>query len=67
VDSRIDPAVGLVLHKKVGDPVAQGEPLLTLHVAGRENLEEAQQLLREAVHVETQAPAPAPLVRRVLE
>jgi pyrimidine-nucleoside phosphorylase len=67
VDSRIDPAVGLVLHKKVGDPVAQGEPLLTLHVDGRENLEEAQQLLREAVHVETQAPAPAPLVRRVLE
>src|SRR6185436_7418013 len=30
VDSRIDPAVGLVLRKKVGDPVAQGEPLLTL-------------------------------------
>src|SRR5438128_402528 len=26
VDSRIDPAVGLMLHKKVGDPVEAGEP-----------------------------------------
>ena len=27
VDSAIDPAVGVLLHKKVGDPVAAGEPL----------------------------------------
>ena len=27
VDSGIDPAVGLVLHKKVGDLVKEGEPL----------------------------------------
>ena len=27
----IDHAVGVVLHKKVGDPVAAGEPLLTIH------------------------------------
>src|SRR5581483_11784997 len=31
VDSIIDPAVGVVLHKKVGDPVTVGEPLCTIH------------------------------------
>ena len=30
VDSVIDPAVGLILHKKVGDPVEKGEPLCTV-------------------------------------
>jgi pyrimidine-nucleoside phosphorylase len=30
-DSKIDPAVGFVLEKKVGDPVAAGEPLVTIH------------------------------------
>jgi pyrimidine-nucleoside phosphorylase len=31
VEDRIDPAVGLVLRKKVGDRVVQGEPLLVVH------------------------------------
>jgi thymidine phosphorylase len=66
VDSRIDPAVGLVLHKKVGDPVAQGEPLLTLHVDERRNLDEAREILQRAIRVDAGAPAPAPLVRHVL-
>src|SRR5204862_1229108 len=35
VDSRIDPAVGLVLRKKVGDAVESGEPLVTVHVNDR--------------------------------
>ena len=32
VDSTIDPAVGVILHRKVGDAVEQGEPLCTLLV-----------------------------------
>ncbi len=31
VEDRVDPAVGLVLQKKVGDRVERGEPLLTVH------------------------------------
>ena len=31
VEDRVDPAVGLVLRKKVGDRVERGEPLLTVH------------------------------------
>ena len=42
VDSRIDPAVGLVLHKKVGDLVIAGEPLMTVHVNERRRLPEAR-------------------------
>jgi pyrimidine-nucleoside phosphorylase/thymidine phosphorylase len=31
VDDRIDPAVGIVLHRKTGDRVERGDPLCTLH------------------------------------
>jgi len=67
VDSRIDPAVGVVLRKKVGDPVRRGESLMTVHVNDRSRLEEATQRLRQAVRVAREAPAAAPLVRLVLD
>jgi pyrimidine-nucleoside phosphorylase len=38
-DSPIDLAVGLVLHKKIGDRISKGEPLATLH-SNREDVEE---------------------------
>jgi pyrimidine-nucleoside phosphorylase/thymidine phosphorylase len=31
VEDRIDPAAGIVVHKKLGDRVERGEPLCTLH------------------------------------
>jgi pyrimidine-nucleoside phosphorylase len=67
VASRIDPAVGVVLHKKAGDSVAAGEPLATLHVNDRARLEEASALLRRAIRVGAAAPAPGPLIDSVLE
>jgi pyrimidine-nucleoside phosphorylase/thymidine phosphorylase len=67
VDSRVDPAVGVVLHKKVGDPVREGESLMTLHVNERGRLEEATSLLRQAVRIAREAPPVSPLVRLVLD
>jgi pyrimidine-nucleoside phosphorylase len=67
VDSRIDPAVGIVLHKKVGDRVLPGEPLLTLHVNDRRRLPEALDVLRRAMRVAPDAPSPGPLIRDVLD
>jgi pyrimidine-nucleoside phosphorylase len=67
VDSRIDPAVGLVLHKKVGDLVLPGEPLLTAHVNDRSRLEEALSVLQAAVEVGPEAPTTTPLVHEVLD
>jgi len=66
VDSRVDPAVGLVLHKKLGELVVEGEPLMTLHVRDDARLPQALDLLQRAVTVGSEAPAAAPLVRRVL-
>jgi pyrimidine-nucleoside phosphorylase len=67
VDSRIDTAVGLVLHKKVGDLVHPGESLMTLHVNDHGRLDEATALLRQAVRIAREAPPHAPLVRMVID
>jgi pyrimidine-nucleoside phosphorylase len=67
VESVIDPAVGLVLHKKVGELVIQGEPLLTLHVNDRTHLEEVTSILKDAIRVGPEAPARTALIRAVLD
>ncbi len=67
VESAIDPAVGLVLHKKVGDLVIAGEPYATLHVNGRERLEEAQGMLKEAFRFGPEAPARTRLIHHVID
>lgn len=66
VDSRIDPAVGLVLRKKVGELVMPGEPLITVHVNDRRRLGEAMAILREAVTVAPEASPPGPLIKDVI-
>lgn len=38
----VDPAVGIVVHHKVGDKVARGEPLFTVHANSAEKLAEAR-------------------------
>ena len=67
VDSRIDPGVGFVLRKKVGDAVAAGESLATVHVNDRRRLDEALAMLRRAIHVGPETPPPRPLVHAVLQ
>jgi pyrimidine-nucleoside phosphorylase len=49
-ESRIDLAVGIVLRKKVGDPVRESESLATVH-ANRENIEDVIQLMRENIRI----------------
>jgi pyrimidine-nucleoside phosphorylase len=66
LDAAVDPAVGLVFHKKVGDPVAVGEPIVTVHVGQRAGLEPALAALRAAIAVGPEAPRPGPLVIDVL-
>jgi thymidine phosphorylase len=66
VDGAIDPAVGFVFHKKVGDPVAVNEPIVTVHVGRTSRRDAALALLREAIVVASEAPARAPLVLDIL-
>ena len=42
-EDSIDPAVGIVLHKKVGDRLAAGEPLATIHFNCEARLQRARQ------------------------
>jgi pyrimidine-nucleoside phosphorylase/thymidine phosphorylase len=66
VDSRIDAAVGIVLDKKLGDPVAQGERYATLHVNDKRRLDEARRMVEGAFRIGPDAPPAVPLVRHVL-
>jgi pyrimidine-nucleoside phosphorylase/thymidine phosphorylase len=67
VDSTIDPGVGLVLRKKVGDPVAAGDSLATVHFNDRRRRDEALAMLRRAIRIGPEAPRPRPLVHAVLQ
>ena len=62
VESAIDPAVGFVFHKKVGDPVSKGEPIVTVYLNSTGGRDAALARLREAVVVAPEAPARGPLV-----
>jgi pyrimidine-nucleoside phosphorylase/thymidine phosphorylase len=67
VDDTIDPAVGVVFHKKVGDGVEKGDALLSVHVNDRRRLDECLALLRQSIAIGLEPPAPAPLVRQIFE
>jgi thymidine phosphorylase len=62
----VDPAVGIVLEKKVGDAVRAGEVLCTVHYNSELRLEEACELLEESFRIAPKAPPPVPLVHRVI-
>ncbi len=48
VDSRIDPAVGVMLHKKLGDQVEAGEPLCTIRYNEDSSLNDAMAMIEAA-------------------
>jgi pyrimidine-nucleoside phosphorylase/thymidine phosphorylase len=67
VEDRIDPAAGLVLHKKIGDRVDRGEPLCTLHGGrGGEALERVAARAAAAWRIGTgAADAPTLIIERM--
>jgi pyrimidine-nucleoside phosphorylase len=66
-EDAVDPAVGIVLHRKVGDRVAVGEPLCTVHSNSENRTVVAAELLLESYQI-AQAPASEKknLVHRVI-
>jgi pyrimidine-nucleoside phosphorylase len=67
-EDAVDPAVGLVLHKKVGDEVAQGDALCTVYYNSDQRLEEALALLRSGYHLAPVAPeTPRTLIHEIIE
>ena len=62
MDSTVDHAVGVILHKKVGDSVGVDEPLCTLLVNDESRLPEAVKLILGAYTIAAEPSAPQPLV-----
>ncbi|MGN1386872.1 MAG: pyrimidine-nucleoside phosphorylase [Bacillus sp. (in: firmicutes)] len=60
-DSVIDLAVGLVLHKKIGDQVKKGEPLLTIH-SNKEDIENVKELLYRSIKISSDKVEAPPLI-----
>jgi pyrimidine-nucleoside phosphorylase len=62
VDAVIDPAAGIVLHKKPGDRVARGESVFELHYNDDRQLESAIRMAESAISVANTRPAQTPIV-----
>jgi len=67
-DAIIDPAVGVVVHRKAGDRVRRGEALATLHLARSNDgdIENAIAACRAAYTIGPDAPMPRPLIHAVI-
>jgi pyrimidine-nucleoside phosphorylase len=66
IEDRIDPGAGVVLHKKVGDLVMEGEPLLTAYGHDEATLAASRDTLEAAVAIAREGPALQPLIRGVV-
>lgn len=65
-EDSIDPTVGVVLCKKVGDKVSAGEALAVIHAASEADADMGEQLLRTCFEVTAEAPALLPFVREIV-
>ncbi|MBR2978601.1 MAG: thymidine phosphorylase [Myxococcaceae bacterium] len=67
VDSIIDPAVGFVLEKKVGDKVEKGEPLAMMHINDAARAATIIDRFQSACAFGDEAPTPRPLIIETIE
>ena len=65
-EDSVDPAVGIVLHKKVGNRVAAGEALATIHYTDEAKGARARQLIEASCVVTESAPQKRPLIHRII-
>ena len=67
VGDAIDHSVGIVVHRKVGDQVAQGDPLFTVHANDPVVMRSASERVRAAHQVSANPVDPLPLFYGVIE
>jgi len=69
-EDRIDHAVGLEFHKRIGERVEKGEPLATIHYNSDAKVAEARRMVAESFVLDRdsggQAKAPRPLIRQII-
>jgi pyrimidine-nucleoside phosphorylase len=62
----IDPAVGFMLRRKIGDPVRRGEALLDIHARTPDRAAQVRDAVAAAFVVQATAPAAPPLILGVV-
>lgn len=67
VESSIDPSAGIVFHRKTGDRVQKNDPLCELRFGPKASPAEAECLIRDAIRITAEAPAPRPLILERIE
>jgi len=65
-EDSVDPAVGIVLHKKNGDRVAAGESLCTLKYNDQARADRAKILIEQCYQIVDSPPAPGKLIRQII-
>ncbi len=65
-DDALDLSVGIVLHKKVGDPVSPGEPIAEIHASAEEKAEQALRAVRACYGFSEREPERNPFIRSVV-
>jgi thymidine phosphorylase len=63
----VDHAVGIVLDKKIGDKVDEGEPLCTIHAQSHKDFERAEERLLLAYSWQQEPLSPPPLIHRIID
>jgi pyrimidine-nucleoside phosphorylase len=66
-EDSVDPAVGIVLHKKVGDTISAGEPLATIYYNAEARAARARQLLEQSYQIaDSPLKEKRPMIHRVI-
>ena len=65
-EDTVDPAVGIILHKKVADRVALGEPLCTIAYNSEARATQAKKLLFDSYQISDSIPVPKKLIHRII-
>jgi pyrimidine-nucleoside phosphorylase len=65
-EDSVDPAVGMVLHRKIGDRIAVGESLATVYYNAEAKAARARQLIEASCEISDEVPAKPALIHRVI-
>lgn len=67
-EDSVDPAVGIMLHKKVGERVSAGEAIATIYYNSQARAEQARRLIETSCRIADAPPSPKrPLIHKVIE
>jgi pyrimidine-nucleoside phosphorylase len=63
-DDIVDPLVGLRFHKKIGDNVSSGEPIVVIHARDRSQAEMVSRRLEELIQIGPEKSCPPGLIKK---